>query len=231
MSKPFAKLQQSAPKYILALTLILMAALIMSLVWPELRPELINIEGGTVVSSAELDATVSGDTSVNESSGIEADEKSTTREKHQSFPIYLTGAVIRPGIYYLEEGDIMADAVSLAGGLAEDAASDHVNLAMALSPNDMLRIPFLDEIAAGSIPTLPDERNKDDSEEVSPGPVNINQADVQMLCTLPGIGEATAKAIVAWREEHGLFNTIEDIMQVSGIKEARFNQIKALIST
>ncbi len=228
MKNLFGLMRKFAPKYLLALALILLAALIMSIIWPELRPELIDVESkGSECSAA---GSLTGAVEVDPDAFAGDDVTTTSALATQGdFPVYLTGAVAKPGIYYLRDGAIMADAVNLAGGLTDEAAADYVNLARVLSPHEMLRIPTQDEIDSGNIP-LPEisevqARRSDPKSEL----VNINEADEDLLCTLPGVGIATAKSIIAWREEHGSFANIAEIMHVPGIKEARFNQIKDLI--
>lgn len=211
-------LRQHIPKLILSLALLLLLVLLMSLLWPELRPELIRLE--PVQSSEPQMSESTTDALVDH---VQATEPSSTA----LYPAYITGAIVRPGVYYLEPGAIVADLVSLAGGLQADAATDYVNLAAPVRANEMHRIPYQDEVLEGSWPTSPQENTEGDTEA---GLININTASESELETLPGIGAATAKAIVAWREASGPFLVIEDIMQVSGIKEARFNQIKALIT-
>ncbi len=217
-------MSKNLPKYILILALILLAAFMMSIVWPELRPELIDLEEERPFSRAEESISeVSVDT-------IEASMKSTGSSPRDSifeFPVYITGAVNKPGLYYVKEGAILADIVSLAGGLHSEAALDYINLARVLFAHEMTRIPYIEEIQDDEKPPL-QEGEARISESLSL--VNINEAGEDLLSTLPGIGISTAKAIISWRDENGPFASIEDIMQVSGIKEARFNQIKDLIT-
>ena len=224
MSNRLSQLIKAAPKYILITGSILLLALVMTLLWPELRPQFIDIE----TSEAGDEATnLSVDTS---ESGIAVDGADpVVTSVSERYPVYLAGAVVEPGIYYMSGNQILADAIALAGGLKVDAAADHVNLAMPLQPNQMIRIPTIEEVDSGNLPTQellnPTTASAGDANQL----ININTATESELCELPGIGSATALAIIAWREEQGPFFAIEDIMQVSGIKEARFNQIKALI--
>ena len=69
-----------------------------------------------------------------------------------------------------------------------------------------------------------------ESHKIETGKIDLNTADEALLCTLPGIGESRAKSIIAYRSEHGAFKRIEDVMQVSGIKEAAFEKIKEYVT-
>ncbi len=137
--------------------------------------------------------------------------------------VYLCGRVKRPGVYEVPKGSRVYELVELAGGFTEDAATEYLTLAQTVSDGQTLVIPSLDE--AGS------DRYGAGGDTESGGLININTADRELLMTLPGIGEAKASAIIAWREEHGPFGKPEDIMQVSGIKEAAFEKIKQWITT
>jgi len=135
--------------------------------------------------------------------------------------VHICGAVVNPGVYELEAGCRMYQLVELAGGFAEDAAEGYLNLAEVLTDGRKVVVPTENE--AGE--DIYGEAGSDFG-----GKVNINTADKAQLMTLPGIGEAKALAIIAWRTEHGGFQTTEEIMQVSGIKEAAYEKIKTLIT-
>lgn len=132
--------------------------------------------------------------------------------------VYVCGAVVTPGVVALPEGSRAEDALSAAGGFAEDAWRDYVNLAERVADGQKLYFPTLDE--AESLV----------GQEARDGLVNINTADVAMLCTLPGIGESRAKDIIAYREAHGAFGSCEEIMQVSGIKTSVYSKISDKIT-
>lgn len=133
--------------------------------------------------------------------------------------VHVCGAVNAPGVVEIPEGSRGQTALEAAGGFAEDAAEDAVNLAEVLRDGMQLYFPTKEEIVAWTV----------QQQAESEGLVNLNTAGVEALCTLPGIGEAKAKAIVAYREANGAFERVEDIMQVSGIKESAYNQIKELV--
>ena len=132
--------------------------------------------------------------------------------------VHVCGAVKEPGVVRLPEDSRAADALAAAGGFREDAAQDAVNLAARLTDGEKLYFPTVEE-AAQPVP-----------ENASTGLVNINTADKEALCTLPGIGEAKAEDILHYREEYGSFGSCEDIMLVPGIKTSVYNKIKEKIT-
>ncbi len=139
--------------------------------------------------------------------------------------VYVCGAVNSPGVYALPEGSRIYEAVQLAGGLREDACAESVNQAECLTDGQMIQILTNEEAIALS------EKNTVADVENSDGRVNINTASVTELMTLPGVGQSKAEAIVAYREEKGAFSAIEEIMNVAGIKEGIYNQMKDHIKT
>lgn len=152
--------------------------------------------------------------------------------------VHLCGAVNNPGVYELEVDSRIIDGIIKAGGFADDACEDALNLAMPITDGSRIYVPTKDEIAEGQLGAdstqyvqSGDSANQDmgRSREDS-GLVNINTSGVDKLVTLPGIGESRAKSIIAYRQEHGAFKKIEDIMLVSGIKEGAFNKIKDYIT-
>ncbi len=134
--------------------------------------------------------------------------------------VYVCGAVQNPGVVELPEGSRAEDALLAAGGFSQEAQTDFVNLAAKVSDGEKLYFPDREE--AGNLEAA--ER------EAAEGIVNINTAGEALLCTLPGIGEARARDIVAYREEHGGFANKEDIMRVPGIKENAYEKLKDKIT-
>lgn len=133
--------------------------------------------------------------------------------------VYVTGAVANPGVYSLDEGLRVCDAVEAAGGLTEDADASTVNLARVLSDGEHIALPTKAEVetalAQGSA-----------GGAAASSLVNINTADASALETLSGVGSATAQAIISDREQNGPFSTIEDLMRVDGIGEKKFAKLK-----
>ncbi len=143
--------------------------------------------------------------------------------------VHVTGAVVRPGVYDLPEGARVRDAVEAAGGFVAEADKNSLNLAARVEDGARLDIPYV----AGFIPD--EESGFDVISEGTPASitadqVNINIASVEELDQLPDIGPTIAQRIVAYREQYGPFASIEDIVNVSGIGQATYNQIKDLIT-
>lgn len=156
--------------------------------------------------------------------------------KAEEIIVHVCGAVHKPGVYRLEAGNRVMDAVNAAGGLAEGADEEYINLAAKIGDGDKVRILTQEE--ANKLLTEGkqiDVISSSDTAVVASSyqqnsKIDINTADAELLCTLPGIGATRAAAIIAYREECGRFSVIEDIMNVSGIKENSFQKIKEYIA-
>lgn len=143
--------------------------------------------------------------------------------------VHICGAVVSPGVYEIPQGSRVYEAVMAAGGYRDDADEDYVNQALVLNDSDKLVIPTLADTEAMVIPSDGKVREfgvGSGDPKTESGKVNINTAGVEELCTLSGIGEARAKVIISYRDSNGPFGSIEDIMNVSGIKQASFDRIK-----
>lgn len=140
--------------------------------------------------------------------------------------VHVVGAIQNPGVYSLAEGSKVIDLVTAAGGFTTDALPDSINQAQTLRDGDKVRIIRKDEVDT----ELPDENDNNFSDEQEIIVININTASVEELDALPGIGPAKAQEIVAYREAHGDFLVVEEIMNVPGIGETLFEQIQNIIS-
>ena len=136
------------------------------------------------------------------------------RQTEETVLVHVCGAVESPGVYELPASSRIIDAVNAAGGCLKDAAPDEINLAGRLQDGDQIRIMTKAQAESQSYPEA--------KEEV----LDLNRADKAQLMELPGIGETKAEAILAYREEIGRFQTIEELKNVSGIKESIFEKIK-----
>jgi len=134
--------------------------------------------------------------------------------------VYVTGAIQRPDVYLLPEGSIIKDAVAAAGGATEEADLERINLALPVTDGQQVHVPRLGE---DSSPVQPP------SGQPATAKVNINTADAATLESLPGIGPSLAQRIVEYRQAHGPFERIEDVMDVSGIGTATFEEIQDLL--
>lgn len=157
-------------------------------------------------------------------SEMELDTNSTTIKVH------VCGAVLKPGVYTLSLSARICDAVVAAGGFLDTAAVDYVNQAQKVLDEEQIYIPTQKEVS--ELPRIAkkslDGTNADPSKSEL---VNINKATREELMTLPGLGEAKADMIIKYRESNGPFLSIEDIKNISGIKEGVFSKISDLITT
>ena len=157
--------------------------------------------------------------------GSRADEGASQRDtadEPATVCVHVDGAVAAPGVYVLPEGARANDAVAAAGGLVEGADTSGVNLAAPVADGEKVHVPLEGEASAPAA-------SAGGAQEGTGGPVNINTAGVEELDELPGVGEATARAIVEDREQNGPFSTPEDLMRVSGIGEKKFERLQGLI--
>ncbi|MDR2722041.1 MAG: helix-hairpin-helix domain-containing protein [Coriobacteriaceae bacterium] len=163
---------------------------------------------------------------------LQTDEESSNTEEANTFFIHIGGAVQNPGMYELEEGARVQAAVEAAGGFSAEASPHTVNLARKLVDGEQIIIPTQAEAEAyqDATPFGGAQGTQQGSQEASSGKVNINTATMGDLVTLPGIGEATAKKILADREANGSFKTVEEIMRVSGIGEKKFANLLPYIT-
>ncbi|MCR4688332.1 MAG: helix-hairpin-helix domain-containing protein [Saccharofermentans sp.] len=174
-------------------------------------------------------AELTGETYV-ESTVVSESESTETIERCS---VYLCGEVVNPGVYEIDKGSILNDAVIMAGGLTPEADMTRVNLVYVIESNFSVYIPKTGEEGSG------DNVIRSDGSYMWGGgeqagtsniqKVNINTADKDQLMTLPGIGEVTANAIISYREDN-VFSSIEDIKNVTGIGDAKFNNIKDYIT-
>ena len=150
--------------------------------------------------------------------------------------VYINGAVARAGIYELPPESRLNQLLELAGGLDESAYQQGVNLALILQDGQQIYIRTQDEVAinpqAGVVLGSENEKDEIDSAESAPNTakININTASKEELEEIPGVGPSTADKILTYREENGLFTFIEDIMNVTGIGEGKFEKMKDIIT-
>lgn len=135
--------------------------------------------------------------------------------------VYVCGAVNAPGVYELSGDARVFEALESAGGMTGDASLESVNLARAVVDGEQIYVPTVEEAARGT--GVGTESNIKSAEQSK---VNINTASRDELMTLTGIGEAKAESIIRYREEHGAFKSVEELMEIEGIKEGVFNKIK-----
>lgn len=143
-----------------------------------------------------------------------------TSTTNPTIKVHVGGAVARPGVYALQAGDRVNDAVTAAGGFAEDANRDGINLAARLSDGQQIVIPKMGDAATSAAPPTGS----------SPGKVNINTASLSDLDTLPGIGPVTGQKIIDYRTKNGPFQRLEDLKDLKLVPASTFDKLKDLIT-
>lgn len=168
---------------------------------------------------------------INEIYEAEGEGEKVEESKINMIKIHIIGEVKNTGIIEIEEGSRIADAIEKAGGITKEADVSKVNLAYVLQDGQKVYIPSIydeeteciEEVAGDNV-IIEDEVNGKNVK------VNINKATQTELETLPGIGPSTALKIINYREENGKFGSTKEIMNVSGIGEAKYEAIKDYIS-
>ena len=146
-------------------------------------------------------------------------------EKTEKMKIHITGEVNNEGIVELEEGARIDDAIKIAGGITGLADLSKVNLAYELSDGQKIYIPSKNEEIEEYVESEAGENVLEES-EVSQGKININIADSSALQAINGVGESLANKIIAYREENGKFKSVDELKNVSGIGDKKFEDIK-----
>ena len=150
--------------------------------------------------------------------------------------IHITGSVKNPGIVKLKDGSRIEDAIEAAGGLTENADITNVNLAYVLDDGVKIRIPSITDEKNGDEQILEEGSGENIIEETnmtlgaSTKEVNINKATETELQSLPGIGASLASRIIEYRNQNGKFSKIEDIKNVNGIGDSKYDNIKDFIT-
>ena len=134
--------------------------------------------------------------------------------------VEVTGAIKKPGVYSLHEGDRVEDALAAAGGVTEDADTDSLNLALRVRDQDQIKVPRLGETDGASSGSTPFAGKK----------IDINSATAAELDMLPGIGEVYSQRIVDSREAEGAFHRPEELVERKVLPQATFDKIKDLIT-
>jgi competence protein ComEA len=142
---------------------------------------------------------------------------SSTTSPSEMIDVHVAGWVLAPGVVSVEAGSIVADAVAAAGGMRAGAETNSINLAAEVYPGEQVIVPGpTREVSPGGID--------------APGqPISLNRADTSSLEELPGVGPVLAERIVSFREQNGRFESVEELLEVPGIGEAKLASIRDLV--
>lgn len=163
------------------------------------------------------------------------DEDKESNKKNSKIVVYITGAVSSPGVIKIGSDKRLDDAIKMVGGLDKNADINRINMAMKLEDSQHYIIPYKGQDIEEKTDTslvqaqVSSNSNSQGKENVN-GKININSADEKTLESIPGVGPSTAKKIVDYRNKEGKFNSIEDIKNVSGIGNKKFDSMKDFIS-
>ena len=210
-----------------------------------------SLTGTDLASETSPDSTESEGISKKKAEITESD-RSSAMQQPVSRTIYVDvcGAVVNPGVYELSSDSRVFQAIEKAGGYLPGAAASYLNRARSLSDGQQIYVPTQEEVDSQTIPLTQDETAQDGMVQEGTAQtgtaayntadgtgttqagqrIDLNTADVSQLTTLTGVGESKALAIIAYREENGPFTSIEDIMNVPGIKEGTYEKIKDKIA-
>lgn len=210
-----------------------------------------SLAGTDLASETSPDSTESEGISKKKAEITESDQSSAIQQPvSRTIYVDVCGAVVNPGVYELSSDSRVFQAIEKAGGYLPGTAASYLNRARSLYDGQQIYVPTQEEVDSQTIPLTQDETAQDGvvqegtaqtrtaADNTADGTgstqagqrINLNTADVSQLSTLTGVGESKALAIIAYREENGPFTSIEDIMNVPGIKEGTYEKIKDKIA-
>jgi competence protein ComEA len=160
--------------------------------------------------------------------------RSTTTAGATVLVVQIAGAVVRPGVYHVPAGARVIDLVNAAGGPVDAADLQAMSLAAHLVDGERVQVPHKGErlpasATGGAVLPGPDVAPGGPASSVPPAPLDLNTATVGQLDALPGVGPAIAQAIVAYRDKHGAFASVEDLADVPGIGPAKLDALRDLV--
>lgn len=150
--------------------------------------------------------------------------------------IYIKGEILKPGLYETDADTRLCELIEIAGGTTQNANTDALNLAAILTDGTTIKIPAIGSeeeidpmIVDDSDYSYSASSGTSGSDKITSGTININSASVSELMRLPGVGESTAEKIVSYRNANGEFLAIEEIMNISGIGQKKFESMKPFL--
>jgi competence protein ComEA len=180
---------------------------------------LVSRQGQYVPSPQDVDA-------ARRQAGVSTTAPAVSTTTTPDLVVHVMGAVRHPGVYSLPAGVRVGDAITAAGGLGEGADVERLNLAERVADGQRIYVLRTGQSAPA---TLAQSAPAGTSSSNSTGPVNLNTASASELDALPGVGPATAQAIISYRNEHGPFSAVEQLASVKGIGPAKLAQLVQLV--
>lgn len=187
-------------------------------------------EETVVLLEEESEKEAASEEEAEQKSAKEEETKDQQKTEPETIVVYVCGEVKKEGVVTLPAGSRIYQAIEMAGGVTEEAEASWLNLAEVLTDGARIYVPGKEEVSEGNLAVPEGAGSSAGSSEASDGLVNLNQASKEELMTLPGIGEAKAEAILQYRTEHGNFGSIDEIKNISGIKDGVFEKIKDKIT-
>lgn len=156
---------------------------------------------------------------------VSTNEASKSKKQAQLLLVHVAGAVVKPGVYQLKEGSRVIDAVEVAGGGLQSSDEDALNLAAKVFDGQKIYVPEKGKAPPpGETASIPGAVAGDNIR------ININSATLDQLDSLPGVGQVTARKIIEYREKRGFFKRIEELKEIDGIGDKKFDQLKDKLS-
>jgi len=189
------------------------------------KEELLDVQESDLIRNESNDASTSAE------NDTESDFAGDLSQDRKIIVIHILGEIKHPGVYEFAEGSRVVDAVIMAGGYTKEACSSWLNQARIMQDGEQIYVPSVQEVQRWKQSGLlsADVESLQEEPDEKEGKLNLNQATIEELMTLPGIGEAKATKIVEYRKQNGNFTSIEDLLLIPGIKEGIYNQIKDLV--
>ena len=189
-----------------------------------------------MTDSAVIQATETGETSEMTENTVEAEETARTQEQVPEketdvIVVQVSGAVHNPGVFETEPDSRVYQVIAMAGGFTVDAFDESINQAEVVQDGQKITVLTREEWEESGADLQAAMSGASVPAGQTDGRVNINTADTEELCSLTGVGETRAQAIIDYREKNGSFRSVEGIMEVPGIKEGLFEKIKDSIKT
>lgn len=169
--------------------------------------------------------------SIAQASSNAAETINENESANETLCVYVCGCVNQPGVYYLPQGARVCDAIEKALGLCENAALESINLAQEIHDGEQITIPSLDEAnqLANNAGETVSQGSSTDAQNGGSLLININTANSTQLQQIPGIGAAYAQRIIDYRNAHGSYSSVDDLVNVSGIGSKRIESIRSYV--